>query len=456
MKPGETVAPLTAAQQSFWSLEELVPRNSFSNLISGLAIDGPVRADTLARTFDEIMRRHEALRTSFERQDGRPVQRIRPPAACDFRIVDFSEHPDERQGLLFIRLVLEEHLKPFDFATGPMFRAVLVRFSDSQWAVVQAFHHIVCDDWSRQIVNRELFQLYEAFLTGAAPRLYEPRLQYRDYAAEQARRGRDGSLDAQRCYWRRKLAGAKSPIALPTDRPRPAEPSFRTDRRSLTLSHELSAGLKRLAGRSGCTLMMVMLAVFKLFLVAMTGTGDVRVGTLLATRNRARWEDVVGLFLNTVVLRTDLSGPVTFEEVLRRTRDAVLEAYENQDLPFEQLVQTLEQQNGLRREALFQVMFLYHPALPPPREIGGLTVHPLDFKDLERSEVTPTSFDLIMIVREKREGLVASLVYKRDLFDAATVDAMLVRFRDRAIQAVSAPDAVVGLCTPPRATAAGA
>jgi hypothetical protein len=433
--------PLSYTQEAFWKLEELIPGNSFSNLISGVRIIGRIDMKALEQAFDEIIRRHEILRTMFANVEGQPAQIVSEPYHCVLSVEDISEFPEAEQNVEFFRRTLHEYHKPFDFKQGPMFRVVLLRMSDEEHILLQMIHHIICDGWSMQVLNRELAVLYEAFSEGRSSRLPELSIQYADYAAWQRQVLAEGILETQLSYWKQQLSGGDlPPLSLPTDYPRPTEQSFRTSRQIIMLPTSLSEALKSMGDSEGCTPMMTLLSAFKILLYGLTGQADIRLGTVVAIRNQSQTEGLVGLFINTLVLRTDLSGDPTIRVVMRRVRATVLEAYEHQHLPFEYLVQAFEREGGFKRNSLFQIMFIYHPALPPPVESSGLTLHAMDFKEMENFKRTPTTFDLIFTLREKPEGVIVSLAYKTSLFSEPTIDATLGHFQEIVQRVISDPE----------------
>jgi Condensation domain len=297
-------------------------------------------------------------------------------------------------------------------------------------------HHIISDGWSLGVLMRELAVLYHAFSTGSPSPLAELSIQYADFAHWQHQWRRSEAMASQLAYWQQQLRAPLPVLELPTDRPRGATLSFRTERQTLVLPEELSAAIKHLSRRQGNTLFMTLLAAFKVLLYSYTGQDDLCIGTLVANRQRQEVEGLIGLFVNTVLLRTDLSGNPTFREVLRRVRETTLAAYAHQELPFEDLVQTLERERHLQRRSLCQVMFVLQNAIWQPPQLSDLTLS-LIGADESTGEpgLTATTCDIVLHVWDKPQGLAGACIYKTILFDAATINQMLEDFQ-RVLEAI--------------------
>jgi hypothetical protein len=302
-------------------------------------------------------------------------------------------------------------------------------------------HHIISDGWSLGVLAHELAVLYDAFSAGEPSPMPELRIQYADFAHWQRQWRDDVVMEAQLAYWQERLCEPLPVLELCTERPRGAAVSFRTARRTLVLPGPLSEALKGLSHRHGSTLFMALVAAFKMLLYGYTGQEDQRVATLIANRNRRETEDLIGLFVNTVILRTDLGGDPTCREVLQRVRATTLAAYAHQDLPFEALVRTLEHERGLRRSSLCQVMLILQNAMLRPLQRSART---LSFLETDLSLLLPpmvaTTFDAVLLLRERPQGLTVSSIYKRDLFDAASIDRMLGDFQHVLGRLIERPD----------------
>ncbi|HYO15771.1 MAG TPA: amino acid adenylation domain-containing protein [Thermoanaerobaculia bacterium] len=411
--PRDRDLPLSPAQQRLWFLDQLEPASPLYNIPLGLRLSGWLDVRALAASLSEVVRRHEALRTRFPAVGDGPVQVVDPPATLPLPVIDLSgvgETEAERLGR-------EEAARPFDLAAGPLLRLTLLRVTPEEHLLLLTVHHIVADGWSIEVLVREVAALYPALLAGEPSPLPELPLQYADYALWQQRWLADGSvLDPQLAYWEERLAGSSPAIALPFDRPRPAAQSFRGARRAFTVPADLAAALQSLSRRQGATLFMVLLAGFQALLQRFSGQDDLVVGAPVANRRWRETEDLIGFFVNSIVLRCDLGGDPEVGGAIARVRDAVLAAQAHQDLPFERLVEHLQPARSLSHTPLFQVVF----ALQGPElgriELPGLAASPVD--DLHTGTA---KFDLTVVLAQREDGLAGWCEHSTDLFDVATV-----------------------------------
>lgn len=431
----ETAPPLSFAQQRLWFLDQFRPGGDNFNILAPVSISGPLDFCALQRSLDEIVRRHEVLRTLFVTEEGEAALRISPAETVPLPVLDLSVLPAAEQQT-DLRLFLNELARrPFDLAGGPLFRTELVRLGPQEHVLALNMHHIVSDDWSLNVLLRELGQFYQADLNKQHSPLPELPIQYADFAAWQRRWLIGEVLERQLRYWRKQLAGLPRMIELPLDHPRPAVQSIRGSRISLQLPVELTESLKSLSQSKNVTLFMSLLAVFQLLLLRYTGTRDLAIGTPIATRNRVEIEGLIGFFINTLVLRANLSGDPTFSELLTRVREIALEAYAHQDLPFEKLVEDLRPERNLSHSPLFQVMFGFQNAPMAELACAGLRLTPLDV------ETHAVKYDLRMAVEEVNSGgLLLHMDYSTDLFHPATVERMLGHFLNLLQSAVNRPD----------------
>jgi len=429
--------PASFAQQRLWFLDQLEPGSASYNIPIAVKLEGNLDRPALGRALNEVVRRHEVLRTTFASEGGVPYQVIAPTIDIAMPIVDLADLPNEPRNAEASRRIDEEAGRPFDLARGPLIRAGLIRMSEGEHIVLVTMHHIVSDGWSIGVLIREVAALYEAFTHAQPSPLPEPAIQYADFAAWQRLWLQGEVLEAQLSYWKGQLAGV-STLDLPTDRPRPASSRGRGDTRTLDLPAALVDGLRALSRQAGSTLYMTTLAAFQTLLHRYTGQDDLAVGSPIAGRTRSEIEDLIGFFVNTMVLRGDLSRDPSFRELLKRTRTAALGAYAHQDLPFEQLVTLLHPDRQSGRSPLFQVMFVLQnapmPALPSP----DLIIAPL-----EPTNAT-AKFDLTLFLTEKAVGMAASIEYDVDLFDSATIDRMLGHFKTLVEAIVADPDGPIG------------
>lgn len=432
--------PLSFAQQRLWFLEQLEPGTPLYNVPQALRLSGPLQLPCLERAFTEIIRRHEVLRTGIEKQAGEPVQIVRSARPFSLTVIDLQHRDDaERQAELNWRMTAEAQ-RPFDLARDFLMRATLFRLAPLEHVLLVTQHHIASDAWSMNLLFEELASFYNAELRASNrdSNLSEMRnsnllplpIQYGDFARWQ-RLTFDSQLstfNAQLSYWREKLASAPA-LDLPTDRPRSTGTSFRGATRSTVIPSSLIREVQRLGQREGATLFMTLLAAFKLLLFRYSGQTDLLVGCPVAGRQRLETERLIGFFLNTLVLRSDLSGQPTTLELIRRVRDACIEGFAHQDLPFDKLVEDLQPERYVNRTPFFQVMFTLQTAenlrvgeLKVAKDFDGLDSEPVEV------DLGVSPFDLTLFTEETQQGLLASIEYKTDLFDAATIEGMLSAF----------------------------
>ena len=422
-RSGESHAfPLSFAQQRLWFLDQVHPGNSAYNLPFSRRIKGPLDVDALERSFNEMNRRHEALRTRFLLVEGTPVQIVSPPQPWRLATEDLRGLAANQKEAEVQQIVGEEARRPFDLATGPLLRCRLLRLSEQAHVLLLTMHHIVSDGWSMGVLIREIGLLYEAFSAGQPSPLPELPIQYADYAVWQRAWLQGDVLQAQLEYWKQQLNGSPAALELPTDRPRPPVMSFRGAARSYQYSAELSKALNNLSRREGVTLYLVLLAAFKVLLHRYTGQEDLSVGTPIANRNRVETEPLVGFFANTLVMRTDMSGNPQFKQLLQRIRQVALDAYAHQDIPFEKLVEELAPDRALNRQPLFQVMFTLHNMPSPSLDLPGLSVETLTAHN------ETSKFDLLLSMREAGDRLTSVVEYNTDIFDESTISRMMQHF----------------------------
>jgi amino acid adenylation domain-containing protein len=430
----EESLPLSFAQQRLWIIDQLEPGLPVYNIPLAITIWGRLDANTLAMSLGEVVRRHEALRTSFQAAEGLPVQVIAPPQGVPLQVVDLGSLPATEREAMARRLATEEGQRQFDLSKGPLLRASLFRLDEEEHILVLTTHHIVSDGGSLEVLMSELSTLYQDFSKGVAPSLPELPIQYADYASWQRQWLQDEVLERQLAYWREQLSGATAGLDLPSDRSRPGVQTFNGDRLPIELSTQLSGALKTLSRNERATPFMVLLAGFESVLHRYSGEVDLLVGTVVAGRNRVETEKLIGFFINTLVLRTDFSGDPSFRDILGRVREVVLGAYSHQDMPFERVVEELQPERNLSLSPLFQVLFTFHHAPASPPEIPGLSM------DVMEVETGSAKFDLYLLMRESEQGFAGTLEYNRDLFDDATMTRLLGHFRRMLEGVAAAPD----------------
>jgi amino acid adenylation domain-containing protein len=413
------VFPTSFAQRRLWLVNQLEPASPAYNVPIGQRFHGTLDVLALERALATIVTRHEALRTTFSLVDGEPVQVVTRDAALQLPVEDLVAMPAVDLEAEVQRLNDQEARHPFDLERGPLFRTRLLRLAPNEHALLLVVHHIVFDGWSVGVLFRELSECYRAFATGEAPRLPQLPVQYADYAVWQREWLTGGPGERQLDYWRAHLAGAPVVLELPTDFPRPLTRSYRGAAQRLLLSRRLLEGLKALSQEEGATLFMTLLAGFQLLLARYTRQDEIIVGSPIANRPRSELEHLIGFFVNSLALRTDLSGDPTFRQLLGRVRKVCLEAYEHQDLPFEQLVEELQPSRVGGRDPLYQVMFALQNTACSPLRLPGVTC-----RSLPQSTGT-AKFDLTLNTQEDADGLLASLGYRSDLFEPGTIARML-------------------------------
>ncbi|MFN6483748.1 MULTISPECIES: amino acid adenylation domain-containing protein [unclassified Nostoc] len=425
------VFPTSFAQQRLWFLDQLAVGNPFYNVSTALRLTGSLNFTALKQTFNEIVRRHETLRTTFIMVEQQPVQVIAPSLTIPLPLIDIRNFAQERETQVR-RIATAEAQHPFNLITGPLLRVKLLQVDEAEYVLLLNLHHIVADGWSIGVLIRELGVLYKAFVENKrclmSSSLPELPIQYADFAQWQREWlqavGENGCspLQTQLVYWQKQLDGI-SVLNLPTDRIRSAVPTYRGAKQFLELPHSLTQALEALSYQEDVTLFMILLAAFQTLLYRYTQQEDITVGSPIANRNRSELEGLIGFFVNSLVLRSDLSGNPTFQELLNRVREVTLEAYSHQDLPFEKLVEELHPERDLSRHPLFQVVFSLQNTPIEALELPGLKLSLFDF-DSKIAKI-----DLEFHLWRDLETLKGEVVYSTDLFEQSTITRMLGHFQ---------------------------
>jgi amino acid adenylation domain-containing protein/non-ribosomal peptide synthase protein (TIGR01720 family) len=416
------VFPMSFAQHRFWLLEQLTPGNGMYNVPMAVRLEGQLDRHALARVLAEVVRRHEVLRTTFQLIDNEPSQIIHPPAPVPLPIVDLAMLDEERRERTAERIVWDEARRPFDLSRGPLLRVWLIRLRQDAHILILVNHHIVSDAWSTGVLVRELVTLYRAFTSGRPSPLSDLPIQYADYAVWQRDRLQGHVLDLQLRYWTEQLAGAPAVLDLSTDRSRSATLSFRGAFERFALSRDLSDRVRALGRQEGTTLFMTLFAAFQVLLARYAGQEEFCVGTMLAGRNRPETEELIGLFVNTAVLRANLGGNPSFREVLRRTKETSLGAFAHQDLPFERLLDTLQPARDSGSTPLFQVMCALVNVPEEKVDLDGLALSPMPLAG------ATSKFDLTIFFAGASDRIHGRIEYNSDLFDASTISRLLRHF----------------------------
>jgi amino acid adenylation domain-containing protein len=416
------VMPCSYAQQRLWFIDRWQPGAATYNMSVATRLVGSLSAPALESALNQLVSRHESLRTAFALQDGEPFQHILPNAAVQMPLRDLSGREPARAQSEALGLAQEFAQRPFDLSAAPLLRALLIRIDPQEHLLVLVLHHIVSDGWSMGVLYGELSTLYQAQLEDRQAQLPPLPIQYADYALWQREQLQGQLLERELGYWRKRLDGL-STLELPTDRPRPPRPSYRGASQPVYIEARLSEALKRLARAQQCTPFMALLTAFATLLQRYSGLADIAVGSPIAGRNRSQLEGLIGFFVNTLVLRTDASGDPSFLELLARVRECTLDAYAHQELPFEKLVQELRPQRDPSRNPLTQVMFALQNTPGKELSLPGLRCCRVQL-------CTDTAkFDLTLSLSEEPDGLRGQLEYATDLFEAGTIERMVGHWR---------------------------
>src|SRR5215216_131933 len=428
------VFPTSFAQQRLWFLNQLEPDSPAYNIAFAIRLCGQLKVDALERSLNEIVRRHETLRTTFIAFDGRPAQVVAPSLEITLPVVDLRQEVTEEREERARRLAVEEARRIFDLAQGPLLRATLLRLDEAEYVLLLTMHHIISDGWSIGVIVREMTALYEALGKGKSSPLPELTLQYADFAIWQREWLEGEEVKSQLSYWKRQLGGDLPVLNLPFDRSRPAVQSDRGAKQPITIAPELTRRLRALSRQEGVTMFMTLLAAFQSLLYRYVDQEDICVGSSISGRTQTGIEELVGFFLNTLVLRTDFSGNPTFRELLGRVREVALAAYANQDIPVELLMEELRPERHLSHNPLFQVMFILQNAPLPELKLGDVTLSQLP------NDSGTSKFDLTLDLTEGREGISGHVEYNSDLFDAATIVRFIEHFQLLLAGIVESPD----------------
>jgi acyl-CoA synthetase (AMP-forming)/AMP-acid ligase II len=439
--PRDEPLPASPAQDRLWTLQQAVPDLPFFNILYALRVTSALDATLLERSLNEIVRRHEILRTTIRAAGGRQFQVIAPQLTVPLAAHDLCKLQKSKREAAAHRLIQDELLHSFDLARGPLVRARVIRLTDDEHLLLITMHQMIADGWSLGVMVDELAALYEAFSAGKTSPLPLLPIQYADFASWQRSWKSHPDVAAQLDYWREQLRGLPPVLQLGTVRPRRGAECELTAQRDINLPASLTEALRQFSRREGGTLFMALVAALKMLLHRHAGEDDLWVATNVANRNRAGTEGLIGPLANTVILRTDLAGDPTPREVMRRVRATTLEAYAHQDLPFEALAETLARERGLDPTKLAQVMILLHNAALRPAASAGQA---LAFEEADPGMpmplVTTTTYDVILVLRESAQGLVGSCIYKPHLFGLKWIDRLLGDFQKILEQMASEPE----------------
>jgi amino acid adenylation domain-containing protein len=428
--------PLSFAQQRLWFLEQMQPGTAVYNVPASFRLRGDLDVDALRRALTEIQRRHETLRTVFRVLDDEPRQVVLPPGEVPLPVEDVSALPPAEREPATLRLLRAAAARPLDLRNGPVFRALLIRVDAREHVLSVVMHHLLSDGWSLGVLTREMAALYEAFSRGLPSPLPELALQYADVAVWQRENLEGEALERQVEYWREQLAGAPTVLELPTDRPRPAVQTYSGGAYTFLVPSPVVDRLRTVGRSADATLFMTLLAALQALLSRWSGQRDLLVGTPIAGRTDTELEELIGFFVNTLVLRARMDDDPPFRELVARAREATLEAYGNQDVPFERLVEELQPPRDQSRSPLFQVVFtLQNMGTAAEESANGLAIR------MVPGDSRLAKFDLTVATLESPEGLHFHFDYNTDLFDEATIARMGQGLRTLLDQVASTPDA---------------
>lgn len=417
--PRDGNLPLSFAQERLWLLSQLDPDAPTYNIPVAARLRGRLDEAVLEKSFTEIYRRHEALRTRFQMVNGQPVQVISEPAPFSLPTISLEELPETEGEAEALRLVRQEAQRPFNLTNGPLFRVLLLRLNPEERILLLVAHHIVADGWSFGVLMQELSSLYNAFLQGKPSRLLDLPIQYGDFAYWQKQRLQGELLSSQLAYWQQQLSGNVPVLQLPTDQPPPLTQSYRGGCQIVELSAELCGAITTVGRQEGVSVFMVLLTAFKMLLNRYAGQEDIVLCSPIAGRKGAETEGLVGYFNNIVVLRTDLSGNPSFRELLGRVRQGVLGAYDHQDVPF----QAVAEFPNLSRTPLSKVLFGLEDSFASLLELSGIAVSSL-YVDTQTAD-----FDLALFVLEQGPTFALMAKYKTDLFSEGAIAELLGNFQ---------------------------
>ncbi|MFG6107743.1 amino acid adenylation domain-containing protein [Leptothoe sp. EHU-05/26/07-4] len=426
--------PLSWAQERLWFLDKLEGASLTNNMPSAVEINGLLNISVLEEALTKLIERHEILRTCFPTVNNSPVQSIIPAIPITVPIDDWSKLPSSEQQTAIQTRLDQEMKQSFNLTDGPLMRLQLIQLGEHHYVLIITFHHAIYDAWSGSIFIQELAELYRSYLRQSLPTLPPLPIQYADFALWQRQWLQGPCLEQQLHYWRQQLGGSLPILQFPMDYSQPTVQDYRGLQETFLLEVSLTDQLKALSQKAGATLFMTLLSAFKVLLARHTGQEDIIVGTPIAGRNHLGTENLIGFFINTLPLRTDLSGNPSFQTLLARVRDVTLGAYGHQDLPFVKLVETLQPERSLNRHPIFDVMFNFINTPDSPLDISGLTFKPLSLNETE------SRFLMTLYLQEQADGLKIRLVYRQSLFAPERMRLLMAQFRCLLEQVAIAPD----------------
>jgi hypothetical protein len=424
------VTPLSFGQQRMWFLQQLDPTSPVYNTYHTSRVRSALNVAALRKAFETIVARHEVLRAIIQVIDGKPCQITNEEWTYEFPCIDLREYSSEAPEGVAREIARQEAKTPFDLSQGPLFRAKLLRLDDEDHVLLVSMHHIISDGWPFGVLHREIRVLYQAFDSGGSSPLPALPLQYGDYAFWQHDFIQGTRLEKLLKYWSRQLSHL-TPLELPTDRIRPSMPTLKGGRQRFSIGKVLTARLKGWYQEEGVTLFTTLLPCFKVLLFRYSGQADIAVGTAIHSRMYKEIEPLIGMFVNTLVLRSDLSGNPSFRELLQRVRNTCKDAFANQELPFDKLVDVLQPERDMSRNPLFQAAIVFQNTSDQFLELPGLAVSPFESSSTGPSQLgnDTSKFDLTLTLRESDGEIHGMMEYSTDLFDSTTIRRMVAHFQ---------------------------
>ena len=418
--------PASFAQRRLWFLEQFEPGSPLYIIPIAVRVKGDFNEQILKDTILKIVERHEVLRTSFKSIDGEVFQTIHSKNKINFKKIDVSVSEDKDEEIK--NIIMRESITPFNLTEFPLFRVVLIKVKENEHILLIPMHHIISDNWSTAVFVKELLEIYKAYKENKEINLQPLSIQYADFAAWQIERFKKNIYKEQTEYWTQKLSDSNEVLDIITDYKRPPVQTFNGAFELFEIEKDNLEKLKQLAKKTDTTLFMILISAFQVMLYRYTGQNDLNIGTPIANRNRTEIETLIGFFINTLVMRGNLSGNPTFKELLERTKETALEAYQNQDVPFEDIVDKLNLERDISRTALFQAMFVLNNAQMEKLELPGVEFEIIDV------DTQTTKFDLVLSLTESNNLLKGKFEYNTDLFKSFTIKQLIKTFQNILIE----------------------
>jgi NRPS condensation-like uncharacterized protein len=416
--------PLSLNQEHLWHLDRMIPGTHFFNMPYVYQLSGTLRLDSLEKALENIVLRHEALRTVFDEVDGVPVQIIIQSPNCSLLVADLRSASRDIVTQKAVAMIMHERAQPFDLRTGPLIRTKLLRLTEEQSFLLVTMHHIVSDQWSMQVFRNELSMFYQSPCRSERPARPDALIQLADYAFWEKRLLAQGFFTPQLDYWRKQLAQPLPERDLWKNQSQTGAAQFRSSQQPVGLEHELFEAIKIFARQENCTSFMVILTALCILMYLETGDRETRIGVLFANRNRPEADGVIGHLSNTVVLRIKLAEEMTISETLRRVRDLMLAAFANGEIPFEYLAEKFDRDQSTKRSSLFSVMVIYQRVVDQISELPGLVIAPFEVDQSAISETTLTKCKLVFKFRESSTKLTGFVNYGMDTFGVPEITMM--------------------------------